>query len=477
MQSMSTPLNSLHEDGSWFARALELRLWLVRCDANLRKPALTLVPKLEFHADNHSAWPVLVDAHTLGDDGWQVRTHVLVADWQRRVEAFAKVGVEQGVVGQGSLGPVTAVAGFAGFRATLAAILAAMVEPLRGAVIVLAPTIVERPELFEAALMHLLGDPSLQRARWVVLVDVDVPLPQALLTALGQTRALVGEYRVDDAQQRRDLAAMMQPADPAHFGTAFPVGVQPPRRVDDPPPLAKPERDAALRAAGIDPAMLEVAPQIRTKVLGAALAMKAGQGDAALVQQRDARDLCASVGLFELQVIMQVTLASYLSGLDQREAAKRELLDATALARAKGLLRVESQAHLALGLLHGLDRAYPTAIQSYVDAAKTAEAGEEPILAIESWRMAGQLAAQIGQDDAAVNALREALRVATGVPTAAQQSTSAPEAARQLAALCERHGMQAQAASLHAQADAMEAGPSAEAPTQAGEEGPSHAGQ
>ena len=82
MQSISTPLNAMHEDGAWFARAHELRLWLVRCDGNLRKPIVTLVPKLEFHADNFSAWPLLVDAHVAGGPdpgGWQVRANVLAA--------------------------------------------------------------------------------------------------------------------------------------------------------------------------------------------------------------------------------------------------------------------------------------------------------------------------------------------------------------------------------------------------------------
>lgn len=451
MQSISTPLNALHEDGSWFARAHELRLWLIRCDGGLRKPIVTLVPKLEFHADNFGAWPLLVDAHQLRDDGWQVRANVLAADWARRVEAFAKDGVAQG-----SVAPVSATSGLAAFRATLAAILAAMQPPLRYLVVVLAPTLVEQPERLAAELAQLLAEPGFARVRWVLLLDVDVAPPSALLQSLGEL-ALVGEYRIDDAQQQRDLAAMLAPSDPARFGTAFPPGVTPPRRVDDPPPLPIEQRDAALLAAGLSPAMLEVAPQIRAKVLGAALAMKQGKGDAALAHQREARDLCASAGLTELHAIMTITLAGYMSGLGQRELAKQEVGQAIALTRAQGQPRMQSQGHLALGLLHGLDRNHPAAIQEYVAAANTAEAAQEPTLAIESWRMAGQHAAQIGQDEQAAAAFREALRVATGVEPKLQGSTSAPEAARQLAALCERHGMTAQAASLYEHADAMEA--------------------
>lgn len=450
MQSVSDPLNLFFEDGSWFARAHELRLWVVSCDASLRNPVLTLVPKLEFHADNRSAWPVLTDAHTKADDGWQLRANVLAADWARRVEAFAKAGVQQG--------QVKATQGPAAFRTTAVAIGKSMVAPLEGLVLVLAPAIVQHPTQLESDLTALMGDPALQHCRWVLVIDLDTAPPQALIDALGPQRALVTRCRIDPAQQNRDLSAMLSGTNPARFGTAFPVGVTAPRRVDDPPPLPKEKRDAALKASGIDPALVDRGPEIRAKALGAAIAMKDGRGPEAIEQQRQARDLCASVGQHELQVITWITLASYLSGLEQRPAAKRELLGAIEVARAHRLLRPESQAHLALGLLHALDAEHPAAVRAYADAGRTAEAAGEPMLAIEGWRMAGQLTARLRQDDAAVRAFGEALRIADATPPAQVEQSSAPEAARQLAALYERRGMQAQAVSLYAQADLMERG-------------------
>lgn len=449
MQSVSDPLNLLHEDGSWFARAHELRLWVVRCDASLRNPVLALVPKLEFHADNRSAWPLLLDAHTKADDGWQLRANALAADWARRVEAFAKEGVV--------LGAVKAAQGPNAFRTTAAVITESMAAPLAGLVIVLAPSIVQHAERLESDLTALMGDPALQKHRWVLVIDLDVAPPQTLIDALGPQRALVTRCRIDPAQQSRDLSAMLG-GDPQRFGTAFPVGVTPPRRVDDPPPLPKEQRDAALRQSGVNPLLVERGPEIRAKALGASIAMKEGRGPEAIEQQRQARDLCASVDRPELQVIMQITLASYLSGLEQRPAAKRELQAAVEVARTHGLLRPESQAHLALGLLHALDAEHPAAVRAYADAGRTAEAAGEPMLAIEGWRMAGQLTARLRQDDAAVRAFGEALRIAGATPPPQVERSSAPEAARQLAALYERRGMQAQAASLYAQADAMESG-------------------
>ena len=452
MQSISEPLNLLHEDGSWFARAHELELWLLRCDANLRKPALTLVPKFEFHHDNRSAWPVLLDGHTRADDGWQLRANNLAVDWGRRVEAFAKEGVEQG--------PAWAqqgLSGLAGFATTVTLILRAMVAPLEGLVIVLAPGVIEDVAALQDELMALLSEPALERCRWVLLLDHQLPLPRALIDNLGPERCLITDCVVDDETQRRDITAMLGAGNPAHFGTAWPTGVQPPPRVDDPPPLAKEHRDAALQAAGVNPALIEGGPKIRAAVLGAAMAMKEGRGSEAIGLQRQAAELCAAMGLTELQVISQTSLAAYLSGLGQRPAAKQLLGETVNLARAQGLHRSESQTLLALGLLHNLDGDPEASAQAYVESARAAEAGGEPQLAIESWRMAGQLAAGIRQDQAAVDAFAQALRVAGACEPDEVRRSSAPEAARQLAAVYERHLMHDQAGSLYAMADAMEA--------------------
>src|SRR5690606_11312555 len=159
-----------------------------------RKSVLDLVPKLEFHADNRSPWPVLPDAHTKADDGWQVRANGLAADWMRRVEAFAKDDVHQGPVAAPQ-GPT----GRAAFRSTAAAILEAMVAPRAGVVVVLAPTIVQHAAALEDDLTALMGDPALWACRWVLVLDLDVPPPKTLLGALGSERALVTTCAVDPA--------------------------------------------------------------------------------------------------------------------------------------------------------------------------------------------------------------------------------------------------------------------------------------
>ncbi|MFO7562939.1 MAG: hypothetical protein R6X02_09885 [Enhygromyxa sp.] len=462
MQSISDPLNLLHEDGAWFARAHELRLWVVRCDENLRKPVLTLLPKLEFHHDNDRAWPVLIDAHTSQDDGWQLRANNLAADWSRRVEAFAEAGVTQVPV-EAQHGPT----GLEAFHGTLAQIGRVVAPPLSGLVVVLAPTIVESGAPLEAELYALLTNASVADCRFVLILGVEVEPPRALIEALGPAACLVTTCEVDDAQRARDFAAMLASSAPAQFGMAGPEGVVPPRRVDDPPPLPVEVRDAALRAKGIDPAMIDGAPEIRAKVLGAAIALEQGRGDEAIRLQSEACERCMSLGLFELAVITRVGLAAYLSGLGQRPAAKQQVRAAIELAQRCELHRCASQAQLSLGLLHALDREYESALGAYSESARSAEAGAEPTLAIEGWRMAGQLSLQLGDDQTGANAFNQALRVAAASSAELVAASSASEAARSLAAVYERHGMRAQAISLYEQADAMEQGEGQVAPGEA----------
>src|SRR5215510_12832513 len=88
MQAISTALNGLMEQGSWFVRVTDARLLIVRASSNVRKAALQLLAGLEFHADNRSAWAVLEDSHSANDPGWQVRANRLLAHWDDRRKAF-----------------------------------------------------------------------------------------------------------------------------------------------------------------------------------------------------------------------------------------------------------------------------------------------------------------------------------------------------------------------------------------------------
>ncbi|MFY1831922.1 hypothetical protein ACN47A_38760, partial [Myxococcus fulvus] len=81
-----------------------------------------------------------------------------------------------------------------------------------------------------------------------------------------------------------------------------------------------------------------------------------------------------------------------------------------------------------------------------------------PLLAIEAWRLAGQIALQSAAEPQAVSCFKQAITLAQGSEPQQAQLSSAPEAARQLASLCRLRGLEAQAVSLFEQADQMERG-------------------
>lgn len=450
MQALSEALNRLFVDGSWFARDREVELLVVRAGAELRKTALQILAGLEFHHDNRSAWVVLEDSHSRAGAGWPVRANRLLANWEARREAFKKnEGIEMPPAG---LSPEQAAVSF---RDAGAAVLRALQPPLEGYVFVLAPAVVEDVDALGAEVEQLLRDPALRRSRWVWVLDEAAPWPR-LLEQLGK-RAMRCDCVPDPAKHAGDLAALVS-SSPQSFGRAGPRGVTPPKRVDDPPPLDPTQRDALLRKAGIEPEYLEKTPELRQLVLGAALAMKEGDGAQAIRLQRAACELTASLKLPEVTVICQVALASYLSGLGQREAALIELNAAVGLARSRDMGLQEAQARLAKALLLALDRRYNEAAREYVECATRAEKAKVPLLAIEAWRLVGQMAVQIKVGEQAITCFREAIRVAGGASPEAVQLSSASEAARKLAAIYRDRGMLAQAQSLFAQADAMERG-------------------
>lgn len=455
MQSISDALNRLHDDGSWFCRAHDVKLLSIRVGGDTRGAALKLLPMLEFHHDNRSAWVLFEDAHTRADPGWLVRSNRLVEHWGRRREAFEKEGVVLRPIDP----PSVARSGPQVFRDTTAAVLRELRDPLEGLVFVLAPSLVESPSALGAELTELVGAPELARVRFVVVLDEGIAAPDQLVAALGQ-HALQCDCTVDGVAKDKDLATLLGTGD-GNFGMAGPRGVTPPPRVDDPPPIDPAVRDAALREAGIDPRVLTESPKLRDRVLEAAVAMKDGHGAEAVRLQREARDIAASIGLLDVQVICQIALASYLCGLDQRALAVTELIDAARVAEANERPQLRSEAELALGVVYALEGQQADAAAAYARAGLAAEAAPSPTIAIEAWRMAGQLALEAGQQSPAIQSFQRAIALAEGASPDLASQSSAPEAARRLAELCRQRGLGPQAEALDAQADRFDAGPPA----------------
>lgn len=478
MQSFSAPLNQLHEDSSWFARAHEIKLFVVRTSGDIRKAALKFLAGLEFHADNFSPWILLEDPYTKENDGWIYRSNRLVKDWERRREAFAKekvelpevqVAMEKGIPPKVYLNPsdfhkaMERSPGLAVFYHTIIEVIRALRPPLKGIVLMLAPSMVDTPEKLEGELELLLTAEDLDTCRIVLVIDQELQHPQRLFDVL-KDKGLFCECVVDQKKYANELKGMMvgeNNEDEVNVMSgvgAFPRGVIPPKRIDAPPELPTEERDEALLKAGINPEFLNQSPLFRKLVFGAAFAFKDGDMSEAIRQQLEATMLCSQLEMYELEVTCRITLANYLSGIGQINIAIQELEEAVACATQNNLPNVQSQAHLALGLLHSQEKKYPQSANDYACAARTAESAQIDLLAIEAWRMSGQMSLQAGNEEDTILSFQEAIRVAGDTDEQTLKASSAPEAARQFAVFCQKRGFNAQAESLFSQADQMEQG-------------------
>ncbi|MEJ8826776.1 hypothetical protein WKW80_33015 [Variovorax humicola] len=459
MQSISNALNRLQEDVSWFIRAKEVKLLQVRTSGDLWSTVVRLLPMFEFDRDNGSPWVVLEDAHTTADDGWRARAARLREHWDLRRKIFLdreKIEMPLAKYPSARSSPAFPEVSDAlwEFGSALAGVLRAQSAPLDGKiVVVLAPGVLDEAETFGSDLLALTSSPSLKLARWIVVLGED-RAALSIVERLGPD-AMICDCAIDPEQQGKDFDAL---ASAPKLGRAGPQRIEPPRRVDAPPKLEPELRDAKLRAAGIDPAYLEQAPVLAKLLFGAALAMKDGRGKDAISIQRQARDLAASLGLHDVQVICTIALASYLSGLDKREDAVVELRSAIEHAEQHQLGLAEAQARLALGLLFALDKRYSDAVREYAQCARGAEHAGSPLIAIEGWRLAGQIGIELGSDSNAALCFREAIRIAEGTEVAVAQASSAAEAARALAKRYADKGFEAHAESLFQQAYAIEQG-------------------
>jgi tetratricopeptide (TPR) repeat protein len=461
MQAISTALNGLMEQGSWFARAKDARLMVVRASSNIRKAALRLLAGLEFHADNRSAWVVLADPYAPNDPGWQVRANRLLAHWEDRRKAFLE---QEGLQMPTAAMPESAAAlPRTDHRSTAVlpmwlaceAVLGAIRSPLEGLVLVVAPAAVGDVGQMLAELAALVNDPALNGCRWVWVLDAGESE-----ASLGEKIAAPNIYCecVPDADRLAEDLAAMAKADPTNIGRAGPRGVVPPQRTDDPPPISAEDKVAAMAAAGVNAAYLQRAPELQQLLFGAAIAMQDGKGPEALRLQRGARDLAATLQLHDIAILCQVALSSYLSGLGDQKAALAELHAAITAAREHGLVQMQAQAHLAAGLLLAVAGRVTDAANQYVACARCAKTAGEPVLAIEALRMAGQVCLAARDTEQARTHFVAAIEMAQATDAQTVKGSTASEAARSLAKICADQGLAARADSLFAQADAMELG-------------------
>jgi hypothetical protein len=281
-----------------------------------------------------------------------------------------------------------------------------------------------------------------------------VSTPRRLLDALGPA-ALTAACVLDSGAQRGDLLALMSaPTSPGKPWLAGPRGVELPAT----PKSARPPDPAVLREHGVDPALLDEGGELRRELLGSALATSEGDLAAAIGLQRAAASRAARLGLGDAVTTCRISLSSLYVRAGDEAAALRELDACAAEAEQQQRPRAACQALLAAAMLHATGGRGDPAIQSYARAAELGQAAKEPILAIECWRLAADVAVRFGNANVAADCLRRSLLIADAAPADVVAQSSAPEAARQLANIYVNSGMHSDAVQAHQLADRFESG-------------------
>ena len=465
MQALRTPLERLVRELRWFGTATEVRALHVHTTATQRLSVLEHVAAEEHVPGNRSPFLVLEAPLTKPDGGFRARAEELVVEHASVREVAARAPTP---VALPALTLDERENPFLTFVATLAALVEGLREPLEGVVLVLAPTAVEADVTRE--LCELIAQPSLTRVRWVFVDTTPNASLKAITTPFGEL-ALAVDARVDPDEARAEMAARIAQMKSAPEGasTAQLVGGAGPRIA--PPPrrnAASPQSHAASGASNAASSALaevglaalkrpETLRELQIALLEAATATSRGDLEVAIAAHGRAVSVAAEHGLVRERLLLELLRAGLLAQGAAFERAIEELARVrdAALAIDAGDLAVQAQLSLAACRLAQKDRAMAAA--AYAEAGRLGASCQNVVLAVEGYRMAGQLLADDRKLDDAARCFQRALEVAeAGEPVDRALSTT-QDAARTLAALCRQHGLVAQADALEAQADRLEA--------------------
>jgi hypothetical protein len=467
MDAILKPIERVQESITWFLAASEQRLLYVQTSEALRIPILSKLAGLEGHPRCKRAVVVLEAGVDPGDDGWATRTEELE---QGLRDARDRAAAAEPPLEIRPLGPlVGASTPAAAFGRLLRAALDAVRPPLEGLLVVFAPAWVNDAGAWRATLGPLLARPELTAARFVIVDTEDGPA-RSLAEQFG-ARAEIADGRIDPAATKAGMAAMVaaMASAPPGGGAARAAGLAgpreaPPRRIKDPPVLTPEQRARAMADAGLPEAYAapEIMQRIRLAVMQAADAMGNNRAAEAVRLQCEARDLAEAARLVREPVLFEIISGCYALQAGAPEPALRAFDTAAAKAEQRKLPDLAAQAYLAkAGALLTAERKDEASV-AYAEAGRVARE-KAPVLAIEAYRMAGTLLLSLRREQQAISVWNRALEIAGALPAKERKATTAAMVARELASVCRRHGLGAQAQSLEAQARDLEAPPEAAA--------------
>ncbi len=465
MESIEKPIARLSEAAKWFVVAEELRALHVVTSTSLRIGALETIAAAEYVERNKRPFVVLEIPPDGEKAGWDLLAEELRADLTELRENFLAENPASQLLAP-LPPPITSHTGIVRFGLELANALATVRKPLEGLVIVFAPVRVDDPSGWCDALATLLRPRELERARFVV-VDLESDVSGPAFGSLG-ARLERCDARLDPEEARRDMDGMLEamrtaPPDAApsrRVGLAAPRET-PPLRKNQPKPAPPEQLAAQLQQMGVAPAIANPTEMqtLRLLVLAAAQAMSRKDPLTATEQQRKAAELAERLGLEKQALQFEMMAGAYALQSSALKPAYAHFVRVRDKAEAKGYGDVAAQAQMSIATTLLLQKRRDEAIAAYAHAAVLAAKLGSPPLAIEGYRMAGQLLAEDNRLEEAATAFRRAIETAEALPPEARLGNTAPEAARALAKLCRTHGMTVQADALEAQAARLEAMP------------------
>lgn len=456
MGDFNRVLERVVEATEWFMRNPALELLYVETTDAMRIPVLQHLCATEM-LDFHGCPFFVLEAPTeVGNDGWDDRCEELRADWQDLAEQAEQ---SPGAIWASS----TASRAIARFAAELHSALQHLPAPATGLVVVFAPVWIRDPEQWQSDLRAIMRDGAWRNARFVV-VESDSSHTRPIADELGsKVESVNAKPDLDELGREGDARLELMKSAPVGASSAQLVGgagpdVAPPIRINAAPQPSEEQLREHAEKAGVSPVVLDAKAmqELRVDLLAAASAMRNRDTATAVQHQRAAFEFCDRNGLPREAIINELILGGFSLQGGGRNSALAIFRDAFQRATAQNLFELAIQAKLAeASTLLVLDRK-DEAVGAYTAAGDLAEQHALPVLGIEAFRVCGQLLVSWGLPGPAARAFQRALDLGDQSDPDTQRDSSLPEAARNLAALCRRHGLLQQAESLEAQAAAIE---------------------
>ena len=460
------PIEELADAMRRFVRSPSVRRIAVELDPRLNQAGQTTIAGFEHHADNRAPWMFVRLVGAGNDDG----------AWEAAVDALREQHVQMREAGA-PLSPSEARPidhrGPGNFSAQLLMCAAAVQEPAEGLTVVLTLPDGEAPGSWLSRLADMAGSETLAIVRWVIVGRPSEALAgwaegfedRAAIhhRAIVQSNDLVAELSAElDAEEARGIAGrgagprgVVIPPMPRRWRppTRRPTRAPPPDLTGPPAP------GPAVVAANQPPpeadenAVADAA--IRLRVARAAVAMKDGNGPAALEHQTAARDRAREAGQLRRAISLELMLGAYLVDLAQYRLAAETFTRAATDAIELDAPDLAAEAFVAGGSAQTLDERPVEAVRCYRYAITEARRAERPAIVLRAYWEAGQRALALGLEVDCIALWGDAVVYAESLPAPERKNTPAKDIAEGLSELLARHRRYAHAREVDRRAEAF----------------------